>query len=69
MKKSEAKAELLKRHCLQPSENEKSDRVESGVTSATKLKIQLEELKHFEHFYFYSDSASSKKLMILLLAN
>ena len=32
--------------------NEKSDRVVSGVTSSAELKIQLEELKHLEHFYF-----------------
>lgn len=46
--------------CLQSSENEKSDRVLSGVTSSTEMKIQLAELKHLEHFYFFADSASSK---------
>ena len=33
---------------LQPSENEKSDQVLSGVTGSTELKSQLAELKHLE---------------------
>lgn len=37
---------------VRASENEKSDGVVSGVTSSAELKIQLEELKHLEHFYF-----------------
>ena len=49
MKKSElGKSTLVVKECLHSS----------GVTSSAKSKNNLEE--HLEHFYFYSDSASSK---------
>ena len=52
MKKSEACKSRVKaeeeEESLQPSENEKSDQVLSGVTGSTELKSQLAELKHLE---------------------
>ena len=56
--KSEAKADLLmiSAYILVRMKTQ----IELWVESQVQLKNQLEQLKLLEHFYFFSDSASSK---------